>query len=96
MDTAITIHIEGCYDICLTLSPKYKTAKIIAHIEDLDSLTITSEGRAGHDVTIEAEENYETPTINSLILKGENIRYHRSDDCYIPHLYFVCNNIKLD
>ena len=54
---------------------------MIAHKDDLDSLKITSNGPAGHDVTIEAGENHENPIINSLFLKGrENIRYHRIDD----------------
>lgn len=52
---------------------------MIAHTDDLDSLKITSNGPAGHDVTIEADENHENPIINSLFLKGENINYHQSD-----------------
>lgn len=97
MNNGITIHIEGSIDdeICLTLSPKYETAKIMVHANDLKSSTITSDGSAGHEVTIEAGETYEKPIINILFLKGENIRYHGSGNCVIQHLSIDCKNIKI-
>ncbi len=94
-ETTITINIVSDSDTEVILNRKYKKGVIIIHAEKIIELTITSMGSDGHDVEIKPGLGYEGMHIEELFLKGENIRFHGNEACFVDNLHIDCAKFEV-
>ncbi len=88
---AETVINVGAGDNSFTLDPKYTSAKFLVGVPSVKSLTIISNGSAGHDVFVQRHNIGATPTIQKLTLSGNRIRFHRDGGaCSIGSLVVDC------